>query len=205
MINKPDPRFLYKTEPHGEHTVLLIEEDENPGQRIYSLRSSDLNHVELLGEEFADLCRWFAQEPARPVKEELLPLEPDNTRHIGDEALEAMKPGERWGTESNYRIPIAKLREFSNKLVKLAEQFFGRDCDYDLPVQIEIIDRTRREAMHYMALPYDHTTRNEDLTPSFQDALFNLRIATERLRNILDIQRYRDDQGERQTKKPKHK
>lgn len=59
---------LFRTEPHGEHEVALVEDAPNPEERIYEVKHSheERGALSLLGSEIASLCRWWEGERQRP-------------------------------------------------------------------------------------------------------------------------------------------
>jgi len=58
----------WKTEPHGEHEVTLLEDAEKSEDRIYEV--TDLHEegasIRILGSEIASLCDWWQRERTRP-------------------------------------------------------------------------------------------------------------------------------------------
>jgi hypothetical protein len=51
--------------PHGEQSVLLVEDSAQPEDRVYELHDSRGNATPLLGSELDSLVQWWATERAR--------------------------------------------------------------------------------------------------------------------------------------------
>lgn len=62
--------LLFKTEPHAEHEVALLEDAEKPEDRIYEIRAlaAEGHLLRILGSEIASLCGWWGQERLRPCE-----------------------------------------------------------------------------------------------------------------------------------------
>jgi hypothetical protein len=60
-------RPFFKTEPHGQHQVELLEDASSPDNRIYEVRDryEAGSAVRFLGSEIASLCHWWVGETAR--------------------------------------------------------------------------------------------------------------------------------------------
>lgn len=58
----------FKTEPHGQHEVVLLEDAEKAGERIYEINDSycEGRGIRILGSEIASLCEWWSKERQRP-------------------------------------------------------------------------------------------------------------------------------------------
>jgi len=66
--NSDDPktaRALFRTEPHGEHVVLIVDETDEPEQRIYEVRDSKGKKVSFLGSELDSMLNWWRYERDR--------------------------------------------------------------------------------------------------------------------------------------------
>lgn len=57
----------YITQPHGQHKIELLEDAEQPGERIYRIqdRHGESAGVNILGEELAALADWWNEESQR--------------------------------------------------------------------------------------------------------------------------------------------
>lgn len=56
---------LFRTKPHGEQAVFLVEDHAQPESRIYELHDSRGNATPLLGSEMDSLLAWWAEEKRR--------------------------------------------------------------------------------------------------------------------------------------------
>jgi hypothetical protein len=62
MTDKPP---MFRSKPHGEHAVYLVEDNEKPEQRIYEIHDSRGNATPLLGSELDSVLGWWADERRR--------------------------------------------------------------------------------------------------------------------------------------------
>jgi hypothetical protein len=125
-------------------------------------------------------------------------------------------PADEWCTDETYMLPIELCQKFYDKVIKLAEEMFGRDCDNHLPVDIHIIDRTRFEPVHFIEVPYRHKIediaksklnnrydeptaeqrkeveeeKQEKLEDMLHDLAVNASMAMDRLKSELQIRRH---------------
>lgn len=53
--------------PHGAQSVFLIEDSENPDNRMYVLKDEGSGEIEILGSELDDLLKWWQEEKDRDV------------------------------------------------------------------------------------------------------------------------------------------
>lgn len=98
-----------------------------------------------------------------------------------------LAPAERKSRERDYQLPQDLLDRFYAKVTRLAEQTFGRDCDGDLPVDIEIVDRTRYERLHYQPVPYSH--KPHDPEERLRLLHGNLRLALDEVARDMDLRK----------------
>lgn len=64
---------------------------------------------------------------------------------------------------------------------------FGTDCDGDVPIEVEIIDRTRFERVHSIPLPYSFDAGNEKLLDILYLAIGNVMSATQRVDSLMKL------------------
>lgn len=84
------------------------------------------------------------------------------------------------------------------------ETKYEQDVDGDLPVQYQLVDRTRCEPMHFMPVPYSHNAETEEQIMSNLDThLVNLEIATSAVRNASHLRRHFVDMRLRAKKEKK--
>lgn len=57
---------LHVSQPHGVHSVILVEDQIKPGMRIYEIRD-DSRVLAFTGEEMASLAAWWSLESVRSV------------------------------------------------------------------------------------------------------------------------------------------
>lgn len=62
----------YRTRPHGEHEIRLIEDRVKVGNRIYDVRGHSGARLGFTGEEMASLADWWARETFRTGTDEEL-------------------------------------------------------------------------------------------------------------------------------------
>jgi hypothetical protein len=55
------------TAPHGQHKIMLVEDAEKPGNRIYDMQDlhDATERIGLLGSEIESLCQWWSSEKNR--------------------------------------------------------------------------------------------------------------------------------------------
>lgn len=103
------------------------------------------------------------------------------------------------------RLDADKVRTFWDKLYKLAEQEFERDCDGDLPIQIQVIDRTRFMPDHYFRIPYTHKAEtSKELVEIGGYLMDNVKSAIEALQQFYRAKEYEERriQQEAERRKP---
>lgn len=89
-------------------------------------------------------------------------------------------------------VTEADMKEMNELVQKLIELRFDEDCDGDLPVRFQIIDRTRYEAMHYYPLKHEHQAESmEDFMRIMHMAQMNLSIAHDDFNRLWRILEYR--------------
>lgn len=80
------------------------------------------------------------------------------------------------------------LNQLCSIMEKLTGMKWGRDADGDLPIDWEIIDRTRFERMHFQPVPYQHKAQNELAANEHLNAVvLNARIANDELNTTLKL------------------
>ena len=60
-------RVMHSTKPHGEHEVMLLEDNRKAVQRIYEISDLANGRIGLTGAEFESLMEWWASERKRAV------------------------------------------------------------------------------------------------------------------------------------------
>jgi hypothetical protein len=87
----------------------------------------------------------------------------------------------------------------SRIMLRLIERKFEVDPDGDLPVEFQLIDRTRYEPMHFEPVPYMHKSKNEkDREDIFSLHMLNLVLSTsavDRAYRILWLERLREQES----------
>jgi hypothetical protein len=86
-----------------------------------------------------------------------------------------------------------KVADFWDRLYKLAEKEFEKDCDGDLPIQIFVLDRTRCEPDHYQPIPYAHKAASmEELNKISEAMMHNVKWAIDSLQSFLRCREYEE-------------
>lgn len=58
---------IFTTQPHGSHTVTLLEDASKSDDRIYEIAHTDDEcKIRILGSELASLLEWWTTEKDRP-------------------------------------------------------------------------------------------------------------------------------------------
>lgn len=60
-------RVLHTTRPHGEHEVMLLEDNRRAAQRIYEISDLANGRIGLTGAEFESMMEWWSAERKRVV------------------------------------------------------------------------------------------------------------------------------------------
>ncbi len=60
------PELPFRTSPHGEHQVELVEDHEKFDNRIYRVKTTTGGKVGILGSELDSLLGWWLNERQRP-------------------------------------------------------------------------------------------------------------------------------------------
>ena len=47
-------------------------------------------------------------------------------------------------------------------IVRILEMKYQRDCDNSLPVEVDLVDRTKFERSHYFKIPYEHLAKSDE-------------------------------------------
>ena len=111
-------------------------------------------------------------ETIPPTKEEIVDL-------IDDFLAERRESDGGWApvTDEDYMDLFAIV-------YKLIEAKFERDCDYDLPIEVKLVDRNKYHGSHYFNIPY-HFDKGEDaIFEALRLAEGNVSIATSMLTSI---------------------
>jgi hypothetical protein len=56
---------LFRSRPHGEQRILLVEDAPSPLSRIYEVHDSHGNAATLLGSELDSVLAWWTEEKQR--------------------------------------------------------------------------------------------------------------------------------------------
>jgi hypothetical protein len=56
-----------RTAPHGEHTIVLLEDAPKAADRIYEITNKAGSRIGILGSELSSLAEWWRGEAARPA------------------------------------------------------------------------------------------------------------------------------------------
>lgn len=67
---------------------------------------------------------------------------------------------------------------------------FGTDCDGDVPIDVDLVDRTRFEAAHVIHIPYGEDADEDKRLDILYRAMGNVQIATERVNNMMKVMLY---------------
>lgn len=94
-----------------------------------------------------------------------------------------LKPGQLWYIEDGYKIPIALINEFDERVDKLIDEMFGKDGDGDYPVRVDTTDLTRYERIHAFCVPHLHKCATEQ---EQDDRLSLLILNAQSLLSVLD-------------------
>lgn len=97
--------------------------------------------------------------------------------------------GDRWSSERGYMLPQEDVNAFAQRVHDLAVETFGKDFDGDCPVEVEVVDRTRRRSNVFVAPQYGHKAGDEE---EYEDCLYNLRIAVEAMDTCEKIKRMKE-------------
>ena len=85
-------------------------------------------------------------------------------------------------------------------ILKILEMKYERDCDNSLPVEVDLVDRTRFERLHHVLVPYEHMAKTNDERMEILSRLnANARIAVEALNQhirMLDHIRHEENRKE---------
>lgn len=60
-------RILHTTRPHGEHEVMLVEDNRRAAQRIYEISDLANGRIGLTGAELESMMEWWSAERKRAV------------------------------------------------------------------------------------------------------------------------------------------
>lgn len=68
---------------------------------------------------------------------------------------------ERRKSDGGY-APVTELdfNQLCTIIDRIVKMKWSKDPDGDLPIEVEVIDRTRFEPMHYAPVPYEHEVKN---------------------------------------------
>lgn len=60
--------------------------------------------------------------------------------------------------------PVAEddIEKLGKIILRILEEKYERDCDGSIPVEFDLVDRTRFERMHYFKIPYEHKAKTND-------------------------------------------
>lgn len=86
-----------------------------------------------------------------------------------------------------------KVGAFYEKVRAMAVKEFGEDCDGDIPLDIDITDRTRFERLHFLTIPYDDKVKGpEEQALLIQRLLANLKIASDHVDRFFRCLQFQD-------------
>ena len=89
--------------------------------------------------------------------------------------------------DSGYaKVTYEDMKHLSNIVYKVIEAKWGRDADGDLPVNYDLIDRTRYQRLWWTKVPYHH----KDAVGHVKAVIDNLAYASEMSRRIQDVIHY---------------
>lgn len=106
--------------------------------------------------------------------------------------IEAFSNAEKAATPGGGYAPVnqTEIEELASILRDMIALKYQADADGDVPVEFQIVDRTRFERTHFFAIPYTHDAkRAADYEEAITDAMTNVSIATQKLRVLLDCRR----------------
>lgn len=83
------------------------------------------------------------------------------------------------------------VEELYSIIIRILEMKYQRDSDNSLPVEVDLVDRTKFERSHYLNIPYEHLAKSDEERMEILSLLnANARIASgslDRHVKILDM------------------
>jgi hypothetical protein len=87
-------------------------------------------------------------------------------------------------------IPDETINAFQEKVYELREKMIPRDCDGDIAVEVEFVDRRKERFSFFQPLPYEHNNLHGEI------ALSNLKTAVQDFEQHMKLIKYNKPVGE---------
>jgi len=86
-----------------------------------------------------------------------------------------------------------KLSVFYDKVRAMAVEMFGEDSDGDIPLDINVVDRTRYSRLHFLPIPYDDKVKGpSELAELIRRLLINLKVASDEVDRFFRCLEFQD-------------